>query len=218
MVKNDNMKLWDEVCVSDPAQLKKVSMRGGFISIDAHSQVKAVTEAFGACGEGWKFETEEIVTEGDYFMVKVSVFRKLKYTASEVELMGATIPLWSAPVVQYGCQKWGTGPTAQDTPKKAVTDGLTKCFSYWGFNADVFMGEWDKRDLDKEQAVAARATLTKSDANKQIALMKEFNELVEDAPEEVQVKARKFIEDNPTNVGIEKAINRLKAVDKASEA
>ena len=202
---NPNMELWNEVCESDPAQLKKVSMRGGFISIDAHSQVKAVTEAFGACGEGWKFDTYEIETSGEFFLVKVLAYRRLS-------------DRWSEPIVQYGCQKWGTGPTAADTPKKAVTDGLTKCFSYWGFNADVFMGEWDKRDLEGEQKKAARATLSKTDAQEQVALMKEFNELIETVPEDVQEKAQKFIKDNPTLAGIQKAIAKLKASTKDSEA
>jgi len=202
----NTMELWDKVCVSDPAQLKKVTMRGGFISIDAHSQVKAVTEAFGPAGEGWKFEVEEIQSNPEFFLVKVSVFRAI--VNPKADTRGA----WAEPIVQYGCEKWGTGPTAKDTPKKAVTDGLTKCFSYWGFNADVFMGEWDKKDLEKEQRKAS-ATLSKPDQNKMIALMKEFNELVPGAPEDIQTKARKFVEDNPTIKGVEKAIERLKAVE-----
>ena len=31
----------------------------------------------------------------------------------------------------------------EDAAKKAVTDGLTKCVSYIGFNADVFLGRFD---------------------------------------------------------------------------
>ena len=32
---------------------------------------------------------------------------------------------------------------AEDAPKMAITDGLTKALSHLGFNADVFLGEMD---------------------------------------------------------------------------
>jgi hypothetical protein len=31
----------------------------------------------------------------------------------------------------------------EDAPKMSVTDGLTKALSHLGFNADVFLGEYD---------------------------------------------------------------------------
>ena len=45
-----------------------------------------------------------------------------------------------------GCRKFFDsvkGRTAEDAPKMAVTDGLTKALSHLGFNADVFLGEHD---------------------------------------------------------------------------
>ena len=35
------------------------------------------------------------------------------------------------------------GSVDEDAAKSAVTDALTKCLSYLGFNADVFLGKYD---------------------------------------------------------------------------
>jgi len=45
-----------------------------------------------------------------------------------------------------GCRKFfdsAKGRMAEDAPKMAITDGLTKALSHLGFNADVFLGEMD---------------------------------------------------------------------------
>ena len=39
-----------------------------------------------------------------------------------------------------------------DCFKKATTDGLTKCLSYLGFNADVFMGKFDDNKYVQQMA------------------------------------------------------------------
>jgi hypothetical protein len=53
-----NLSVWNKVEKTNPLYAKKVSMRGGFTSIDAHSQVKAATEQFGPIGIGWGYECE----------------------------------------------------------------------------------------------------------------------------------------------------------------
>ncbi len=131
MPENKNMELWNKVCETDPANTKHVAQRGGFTAIGAHSQIKAATEQFGPVGEGWWWVTEDQV-QGDLFIVKVQLFRPDH-----------------RPVVQYGCAEMnpkrrdGSTYLDSDAPKKATTDGLTKCLSYLGFNADIFLGKWD---------------------------------------------------------------------------
>ena len=58
--KNNNMKIWDQVCQTDPKYTKKVNQRGGFTAIGAQSQVQKATEIFGAMGTGWGIEEEHI--------------------------------------------------------------------------------------------------------------------------------------------------------------
>ena len=60
----------------------------------------------------------------------------------------AEVTLWHGKkdhqIVQFGQKRLNSskGPD-EDAVKKAVTDGLTKCLSYLGFNADVFLGKFD---------------------------------------------------------------------------
>ena len=58
--KNNNMKIWDQVCQTEPKYTRKVNQRGGFTAIGAQSQVQKATEIFGAMGTGWGIEEERI--------------------------------------------------------------------------------------------------------------------------------------------------------------
>lgn len=126
---NENMKLWNSVCQTDPDATKKVNQRGGFTAIDAHSQIMAATEQFGPAGVGWGWDTEIMYPPNDTIAVKVILWHGEK---------GQT-------VTQHGQKNLNqsNGKADEDAIKKAVTDGLTKCLSYLGFNADVFLGKFD---------------------------------------------------------------------------
>ena len=123
-----NMKLWNSVCVTDPSHTKKVNQRGGFTAIDAHYQIQEMTRAFGPIGIGWGYDFTYEFFNGMIF---------------------AKVVVWhsgdrSQTVTQMGCKSLGKADRPdEDAAKKAVTDGLTKCVSYIGFNADVFLGRFD---------------------------------------------------------------------------
>ena len=125
--KPDNMKLWNAVCETDPKHTKKVNQRGGFTAIDAMYQIESATRQFGAIGVGWGFDFE------------------LSYPPNDTVV--AVVTLWHGSrdqtVMQCGQKSLGTSRVDEDATKKAVTDGLTKCLSYLGFNADVFLGRFD---------------------------------------------------------------------------
>ena len=158
--KDMNMSLWNEVETSSPQQLKKITFGRGFISIDAHSQIKRATEVFGQIGTGWKFECE-IVNDTPENLCIVKVF-----VCTSVEGREGHTPCeyWSAPVMQYGSAEWKSknGRVDPDAPKKATTDALTKCLSYLGFNADVFMGQWDNKDIDQAKRAESQEEGAKS--------------------------------------------------------
>ena len=144
------MTLWKSVEKSSPSQLKAVAFGRKFVSIDAHSQIKRATEVFGVIGQGWKFECEILDnTPENLCIVKVLVYINIEGRDSQK----SPLSYWSDPVMQYGSGEWKSkkGHVDPDAPKKATTDGLTKCLSYLGMNADVFMGQWDNRDIDKEK-------------------------------------------------------------------
>jgi len=131
---NPKMELWNRLCRTDPAKTKQVSRGGGrkFTAIDAHSQVMRATEEWGPCGGDWKFDFEWIDTP-DLWVAEVT----LCYPSG--------VPTRPPCCVKHvGTakreNKWGVD---DDAPKKAITDGLTKCLSYTGMNADVFLGLFD---------------------------------------------------------------------------
>lgn len=122
-----NMELWDRVKRTDPAHTKRVEQRGGFTAIDAHSQIEAATREFGPAGGLWWWNAIPTMIN-DLVVMRVELHH----------------PHGEHPIVQYGCKALVNGSRADDDAyKKAVTDGLTKCLSYLGFNADVFLGKFD---------------------------------------------------------------------------
>jgi len=126
--KNVKMEIWDAVCTTDPAHTKLVQQRGGFTAIDAMYQVQTATEQFGPVGIGWGWSVDLIFPPNDTVIAKVELWH-----GDETQT-----------VTQCGQKKLNNakGPD-EDAAKKAVTDGLTKCLSYLGFNADVFLGKFD---------------------------------------------------------------------------
>ena len=139
-----NMGIWKQVDKSDPAQLKKVSVGRGFLSIDAYPQIKKATEVFGPMGLGFglidvKYDIisgVDVSTKNNpkavgNVMVMQSVFW-YKYPGGGQESNGS-FPIMNSMVF--------TGHS--DTPKKLITNSISKALSYLGFNYDVFCGSWD---------------------------------------------------------------------------
>lgn len=131
-----SLELWNKVSKSDPKYLKKISFGArSFTAIDPQYQVRSATEVFGPVGEGWGWinETRFInLSNGDTAVV-------------------ADVTIWHGNQGNSfgpfsGCRKFfdaAKNRLAEDAPKMAITDGLTKALSHLGFNADVFLGEMD---------------------------------------------------------------------------
>ena len=131
-----NMKIWDKLAPTDPKYLKPVSFGSrSFSAIDPQYQVMKMTEQFGpvGCGWGWDNVTEVVnFSNGDSaVMAHVTVW----HTDNHHRFGPFT-----------GCRKFfnaTNGRTAEDAPKMAITDGLTKALSHIGCDADVFLGKMD---------------------------------------------------------------------------
>jgi len=126
-VSDDKLRIWNQVDKTNPANTKEVTYGRKFTAIDAYSQIKKATEIFGPVGSGWGYGVELGDVEG---------------------VCVARITLWyesrENTIIAYGTNKWtNKNGVDEDSPKKAVTDGITKALSYLGFNADVFMGKFD---------------------------------------------------------------------------
>jgi len=147
---DNKMMLWDRVMKTNPKYTKPVKFGRGFTAIDPHSQIMCATQEFGPVGSGWGWK----------------VVRVEYLPTNEV---GMLIRLWHGSKDQH-YEQWGQASlyidkdntkTDGDCMKKATTDGLTKCLSYLGFNADIFLGKFD--DSKYVQAMAEEFASKPSD-------------------------------------------------------
>lgn len=163
-----HMELWNKVCETDPKHTKKVTFGRGFTAIDPMWQVHNATEQFGPAGEGWGWE------------VRDTVFLQTNQVACLVRV-------WHGSPDKY-IEQWGQcgmyidkndSKKDDDCMKKATTDGLTKCLSYFGFNADVFLGKFDDNKYVQEMAHKHRELTPEEKAADEYAenLIKEIAEL-----------------------------------------
>lgn len=128
----NNMSLWDAVSKTKPSHTKEVNLGRKFHAIDPYQQIKAATEQFGPAGKGWGWEVRQM-------------------NILPTNLVAVLVRVWHGKPEQY-IEQWGQAGLYIDKAeqkkdgdplKKATTDGLTKCLSYLGFNADIFLGMYD---------------------------------------------------------------------------
>tara|TARA_R100000808_G_scaffold7062_1_gene20743 strand:+ start:20455 stop:21141 length:687 start_codon:yes stop_codon:yes gene_type:complete len=134
-----NRELWDTVSTTNPKYTKKVKLGREFTAIDPYSQILEATNAFGPVGQGWGWEVSRV-----------------EYTPNDQ--LGILVKVWHGDRSQT-YEQWGQAGLFRDKNKsspdtdcfkKATTDGITKCLSYLGFNADVFLGKFDDNKYVQE--------------------------------------------------------------------
>ena len=127
-----NMGLWRSVEKTNPAHTKEVNFGRKITAIDPYRQIENATEQFGPAGEGWGWESKRV----DHL------------PTNEVCVL---ISMWHGAGVGR-IEQWGQASLYidkaekrkdTDCMKKATTDGITKCLSLLGFNADIFLGKFD---------------------------------------------------------------------------
>tara|TARA_R110000751_G_scaffold209162_4_gene313029 strand:- start:590 stop:1150 length:561 start_codon:yes stop_codon:yes gene_type:complete len=152
---SDNMTLWDKVSKTNPAHTKPVKLGRSITAIDPYRQIEAATEQFGAAGDGWGW----------------SVVKTEFLSTNEVCCL---VRLWHKSPDKF-IEQWGQNglyidkkelKKDTDCMKKATTDGLTKCLSMLGFNADVFLGKFDdNKYIQQMQAEFAEPIVYEIDDN-----------------------------------------------------
>ena len=138
-----NLSFWNSVKKTDPSFTKYVSFGRGFTSIGAHYQMREATAKWGMLGCGWGVD---VVPVSDPNIVDPS-------------LVGMLVTVWykdedgnkcnGIPILAMS-KKYSGKNADDDAGKKATTDGITKGLSYFGFNADVFLGKFDDNKYVKE--------------------------------------------------------------------
>lgn len=142
-----NLDLWDKVKKTDPSYTKQ-GKKGAFTftSIAPIYQFKNATEAFGVQGIGWGVVVgSEVFAEKEYGTTTI-----LSYDATmffTFDGVRGEIPIHASEKACYQTQgSNGYMKVDDEARKKVVTNAKTKGLSELGFNADVFMGQFEDRD------------------------------------------------------------------------
>lgn len=152
---NDHMTHWNALARPPVTALKEI--KGGRLSgmtdVNPQWRYQAMTERFGMCGVGWKYEIDKLWTEsgadGEVLgFAQVSV---------RVNVVGT----WSDPIVGIGgnhlIAKEKAGLRNNDECwKMAVTDALSVALKMIGVAADIYAGRWDGSKF-KDEPQAAQA-------------------------------------------------------------
>lgn len=163
-----NLRFWNAVCETDPANTSKVNQRGGFTAICAHSQRMEATKLWGPEGEHWEVDaTPSQIEVGNVTLAIVDLQLKWREKASDE---------WRKCQAQRGSAVLESkGRVDTDAWKKAGTDALTKSLAGMGFNADVFLGKFDDNkyvsEMRKKHAPKADAEASAAEI-RDIALIK----------------------------------------------
>lgn len=164
---SDNLHLWHQVSETAKEHTKAANRDGQKItSINGTSVVMKATEMFGPVGIGWGYEiveerfdnagpiltrvnegeTPSVLGEQIMHTIRLKVWYVLEGQRGETEHYGHTPYVYRS---KYGAT------TDFEAPKKSLTDALKKAFSMLGFNADIFLGEYDDPEYQRNQSVKA---------------------------------------------------------------
>lgn len=144
MSEDKRMAIWNAVARPPIAALKTIGggRLRGMTDVNPQWRYQAMTEQFGPCGDGWKFEISKLWTEpgpdGEVMaFAMVHVFFRL-----------STGGPWSDPIPGIGGSSLVTqeksGLHANDEGyKMAVTDALSVALKQLGIAADIYAGRFD---------------------------------------------------------------------------
>lgn len=135
-----NLELWDNLRTPPPGATKPITggRLNGKSDISPIWRMKALTEQFGPCGVGWKFEVVNT------WIVDGSEGQKMLYM--QVHLFTKKDNEWSAPIPGFGgdflIEKERGGLHSNDEAfKMAETDAMGNAMKKLGVAADVY---WEK--------------------------------------------------------------------------
>lgn len=144
--------IWDKVKETDPANTKQVNQRGGYTSIKPQSQIKEATKIFGPYGKGWGFESVDMDFSAIESLGLVIVKAVFFYV---IDGEKNTFPINNSWQAKQGNR------VDPDFVKKAETNTMGKALSKLGFNADIFMGQFE--DPDYVEVVANKKNIEKAE-------------------------------------------------------
>lgn len=155
----ENKEIWDALKQPPPHALKQI--KGGRLSgmtdIKPQWRYEAITEQFGPCGIGWKFEVVK------YWLEPASDDQVAAFV--EILFYYNTDGEWCDPIPGTGgsmfIAKEKSGlHTSDEAYKMAVTDALSTALKMIGVGADVYAGLWTGKYYLKTEASPTPKTET----------------------------------------------------------
>lgn len=143
-----NTEIWKKFSRPPSEALKPITAGrlSGKTDINPQWRLLAMTEAFGPCGIGWKYQIDKVWTEPGsdgvvFSFVQISVF--IKHDGQ-----------WSDAIPGIGgnklIDKERSGLHSNDeAPKMSLTDALSVAFKALGVAADIYSGQWDGKQYAK---------------------------------------------------------------------
>lgn len=112
----------------------------GKTDINPQWRYKAMTEAFGLVGIGWKYEVQKLWTEDGAGGEKLAFAQVAVYIKDGDK--------WSEPIVGIGGSRLvmiekGSAVSNDEGYKMAVTDAFSTALKMLGVAADIYAGRWD---------------------------------------------------------------------------
>ena len=147
----ENLELWNKVREVPEAALKKINggRLNGMTDINPVWRIKTLTENFGICGIGWRYEITKMWTE-----------KTDKETAAfvNINLYIKNGETWSEAIPGTGGSKLAAAErsgiyTDDECYKKALTDALSVACKALGIGADVYFSR-DATKYNSGQAAA----------------------------------------------------------------
>lgn len=169
-----NMRIWDQVNMTDPSATKNFTGMGGFkgTAIKPTYLMRKATEIFGPCGEGWGWTVlEDRFDEGGPLQAPTKEWPEAPRINAKLHTL--KIQLWylgkdgqKCTVEHYGHTPFvyfqqGKIMTDWEAAKKSLTDAIGKCLQPLGFAADIHMGLFD--DAAYVDAVRDEVALEKAE-------------------------------------------------------
>jgi len=139
---NPNMARWNAMARPPVSALKEIKggRLAGMTDVNPQWRYQVMTEQFGMCGVGWKYDIDKLWTEAGADG-EVLGFAQVSLQVKQGES-------WSEPIIGVGgnhlVTKEKNGLRNNDECwKMAITDALSVALKMLGVAADIYAGRWD---------------------------------------------------------------------------
>ena len=149
-----NIQNWDRASIVPSQGLKTIDggKLKGKTQISPQWRVKKMTEIYGMCGIGWKWQTVEKETQENPHSKEIMCFVTVHLFVKDGET-------WSEPIEGNGSsmtiQSNRNGKVSNDDGwKMATTDALGTAMKFLGIASSIYEGNWDGSKYKNLEAIA----------------------------------------------------------------